>query len=77
MRRRFQGLSLEEQRRLAAVQKQKRKKSEHFKISTRRSSSATDSSKSSVKLTPYSKRAKIRQANPFELQVTHVHFSND
>ena len=69
MRRRFQGLSLEEQRRIAARQKQKRRKSEHFKISTRRSSSATESSKSSDKLTPYSIRAKVRQGNPFGLQV--------
>ena len=69
MRRRFQGLSLEEQRRIAAKQKQKRRKSEHFKISTRRSSSTTESSKSSIKLTPYSKRAQVRQGNPFGLQV--------
>ena len=69
MRRRFQGLSLEEQRRITAKQKQRKRKSEHFKISTRRSSSTTESSKSSVKLSPYSKRAKVRQGNPFGLQV--------
>jgi hypothetical protein len=67
MRRRFQGLSLEEQRRIAAEQKQKRRKSERFK--SRRSSSATESSNSSIKLTPYSARAKVRQGNPFKLQV--------
>ena len=70
MRRRFQGLSLEEQRRISSTQKHKKKKSEH--ITTRRSSSATDSSKSSIKLTPYSRKAKIRSGNPFGLQVYHV-----
>ena len=67
MRRRFQGLSLEEQRRMAEKDKHKKKKSE--RIHTRRSSSATESSKSSVKLSPYSRRAKIRKGNPFGLQV--------
>ena len=71
IRRRFEGLSLEEQRKIAA--KRKRKKSARKpRITRRRSSAATESSKSSkssVKLTPYSRRAKIRSANPFGLQV--------
>ena len=67
MRRRFQGLSLEEQRKIESQRKSKKKKSE--RITTRRSSSTTNSSKSSFKLSPYSRRAKIRKGNPFGLQV--------
>lgn len=63
MRRRFQGLSLEEQRR-------RRQKAAKGRFISRRRSSATDSKPSPVQLLPNtSTRARVVKANPFGLQV--------
>ncbi len=59
IQRRFQGLSLEEQRRI-----QQRKKGK--KVERRRSSAAESRGS---QLTPHSRGGKIRSANPFGLQV--------
>ena len=65
MQRRFQGLSLAEQRRM---EEQKRKKKKRFV--SRRRSSAAESKASSTKLSPSTRRAKVRRVNPFGLQVS-------
>ena len=62
VRRRFQGLSLEEQRR-----RQRSDKSRNKFISRRRSSAAGESS--CDQLHPLTRSGKVRAANPFGLQV--------
>lgn len=65
MRRRFQGLSLEEQRR-----RQKNVRAMSKFVSRRRSSAATGSKHSTIHLAPNSRGAsRVIKANPFGLQV--------
>ena len=63
MRRRFQGLSLEEQRR-------RQKSTGNNRFVSRRRSSATESRPSTVQLTSNMRKARLIKANPFGLQAS-------